>query len=114
MNEQHNSQPPIESSHIDAPMVEHEGETNIPLGNTLAIQNNNYFIQQVDLVALGKLTTKNPEIARMYMDIQKEQLEHGKDMDKEIVSLERVEQQAEEENRAFLWLFCGYVFKYSP
>jgi len=62
--------------------------------NTLAIQNNNYFTQQIDLDALGELTTKDPEIAKMYMTIQQEQFEHSKAMDNKIIAIEEKEQYA--------------------
>ncbi len=66
--------------------------------NTLAIQNNNYFTQQIDLVALEQLTTKDPEIAKMYMAIQQEQFEHSKSMDSRIISIEEKEQDARHED----------------
>ena len=61
--------------------------------NTLAIQNNNYFTQQIDLIALGKLTAKDPALAKMYMAIQTEQFEHSKSVDNRILTIEEREQE---------------------
>jgi len=62
-------------------------------GNNLAIQNNNYFTHQVDLVALDKLAIKNPELADKYLEILKEQAEHSRVMDCEIIDMEKKEQE---------------------
>jgi len=66
--------------------------------NTLAIQNNNYFVQQIDLVALGKLNAKNPELAEKYMEIMQQQFEHSVNVDDRILSLEEKEQEKRHED----------------
>ena len=92
MQEQNNS----ENREVVQPEIEHvqEQPQGVPSGGTLAIQNNNYFTQQIDLVALGKLTTKDPEIAKMYMAIQQEQFDHSKSVDNRILTIEEKEQEA--------------------
>ena len=66
--------------------------------NNLAIQNNNYFTHQVDLSALGKLAAKNQDLADKYLDILKEQAEHSRAMDIEIIAIEKKEQEQRHED----------------
>ena len=66
--------------------------------NNLAIQNNNYFTHQVDLPALGKLAAKNQNLADKYLDILKEQAEHSRAMDIEIIAIEKKEQEQRHED----------------
>ena len=69
----------------------HDDTQQTPPGHTLAIQNN-YFSQQVDITQLRVLRQEDPELATMYMDIVRDQFEHGKEMDIRIVTMEEKEQ----------------------
>lgn len=82
------STPPQPS--LESPIDPLENDTQLPLG-TLAIQNN-YYTPQIDLVALGKLRAKDPELAQHYMQVREQEMQHAQEMDHRIITLEEREQ----------------------
>lgn len=59
---------------------------------TLAIQNNYHFTQTIDIKALTNLADKAPEFANRVLSIYENQLEHAKNVDNQLLPMEKAEQ----------------------
>ena len=57
-------------------------------------QNNFHLTQQLDPIALKELSMQDSELAKEYMAFYKSQQEHNKEMDKEVLTIEKIEQKA--------------------
>ncbi len=74
-------------------------------------QNNFHLSQQLDPIALKELSAQDPELAKEFLAFYKSQQEHNKAMDIEVLSIEKIEQQARiseipyQRKYAFLSLF---------
>lgn len=75
----------------DTSVTPEESETT---QSTLAIQQNNYhFVQAIDIKALTALADKHPELADRVLSIYENQFEHAKNVDNQLLPMEKAEQE---------------------
>lgn len=80
-----------------------------------AIQNNYYHYNiQISPQELSVLAGKDAESARMYLKLQQQQLEHAKEIDSRILSLEEREQEARHAEQPYIRKFFarGQLFAF--
>ncbi len=73
-------------------------DENVEKGNLYALQQNNIYINHINLKELDSLAEKNPELAKKYLEIVEKVIQSSEKAEKEIINLEKQEQRQRHEN----------------
>lgn len=99
----------IQQPNTDTTVLEENEPQASPI--TFNQQNNFHLTQQLDPIALKELSAQDSELAKEYIAFYRSQQEHNKEMDQEVLAIEKTEQKARiseiphQRKYAFLSLF---------
>ncbi len=82
----------VQQHSSDTVLIDEEETQASPI--TFNQQNNFHLSQQIDPIALKELSAQDYDLAKEYMAFYKSQQDHNKEMDKEVLTIEKTEQKA--------------------